>query len=290
MPINSAAIGSRYGAITTNMTPRRLLAFAAGIGVSSSQVFDDLNEDFVAVPQICVSPEYHLAVQNRLGDVFGTTAEERRRAVHAVQDSEFLRPIKAGDQLTTTAEVVGLWAGRGGTNIGVAIKHSVDRELVCRTYMQGTYRDVALDGEGMEPKSKPAVPSPGPGVQEHDPLPIHIPRELPHVFSECADIWNPIHTERAVALAAGLPDIILHGVATWSIAGRELVDFFAGGDVSALKRLSGRMGAMVIPGTTLTLRMQSEFVEQVWRVFYIIETNQGDAAIRDGYAVFGETL
>ena len=290
MPIKSAAIGSRYSAITTNMTPRRLLAFAAGIGVSSPRVFDDLNEGFCAVPQICVSPEYHLAVQNRLGNNFGTTAEERRRAVHAVQDSEFLRPIKSGNQLTTTAEVVGLWTGRSGANVGVAIKHSVDGEPVCRTYMQGTYRDVALDGEGMQPKSKPVVPSPGSSVQEHEPLSIHISRELPHVFSECADIWNPIHTERAVALAAGLPDIILHGVATWSIAGRELVDFFAGGDVSALKRLRGRMGAMVIPGTTLTLRAQSEVVERTRRVFYTIETEQGDAAIRDGYAVFGEPL
>ena len=27
------------------------------------------------------------------------------------------------------------------------------------------------------------------------------------MYTECARIWNPIHTDRAVALAAGLPDI-----------------------------------------------------------------------------------
>ena len=41
---------------------------------------------------------------------------------------------------------------------------------------------------------------------------------LAHVYTECARIWNPIHTDRAVARAAGLPDIILHGTATLALA------------------------------------------------------------------------
>ena len=39
-----------------------------------------------------------------------------------------------------------------------------------------------------------------------------------HVYTECARIWNPIHTDVAYARAAGLPDIILHGTATLALS------------------------------------------------------------------------
>ena len=47
---------------------------------------------------------------------------------------------------------------------------------------------------------------------------VPISSTLAHVYTECARIWNPIHTDRAVARAAGLPDIILHGTATLALA------------------------------------------------------------------------
>ena len=78
---------------------------------------------------------------------------------------------------------------------------------------------------------------------------------LPHTYTECADIWNPIHTERKVALASGLPDIILHGTATWALASREIVRAQADGDGTRLSALGGRFTGMVLPGTTITLAM-----------------------------------
>ena len=47
---------------------------------------------------------------------------------------------------------------------------------------------------------------------------IPIPAGAAHVYTECAHIWNPVHTDRAVALAAGLPDLILHGSALVALA------------------------------------------------------------------------
>ena len=76
---------------------------------------------------------------------------------------------------------------------------------------------------------------------------------MPHVYTECARIWNPIHTERDVALRAGLPDIILHGTATWALAGREVLRAYGDGDPARLKRLHGRFTAMVIPGTSIVV-------------------------------------
>ena len=55
------------------------------------------------------------------------------------------------------------------------------------------------------------------------------------------------------ATAAGLPDIILHGTATWALAGRELVARCADRDPTRLRRLRGCFRAMVIPGTAIEL-------------------------------------
>jgi acyl dehydratase len=79
-------------------------------------------------------------------------------------------------------------------------------------------------------------------------------RGLCHTYTECARIWNPIHTERAVALRAGLHDIILHGTATWALAARAVLDARAGGDVRRLRRLAGRFRAPVDAGATLLVR------------------------------------
>jgi len=47
---------------------------------------------------------------------------------------------------------------------------------------------------------------------------VPIPATLAHVYTECARIWNPIHTDPAVARQAGLSAILLHGTATLALA------------------------------------------------------------------------
>jgi acyl dehydratase len=109
-----------------------------------------------------------------------------------------------------------------------------------------------------------------------------IAREAPHVYTECAAIWNPIHTERAVALAAGLPDIILHGTATWAHAGLEILRAHAGSDAARLKRFSGRFVGMVIPGETIQIRHAR--VDDA-TIRFEVTTEAGAPAIDQGFAV-----
>jgi hypothetical protein len=60
------------------------------------------------------------------------------------------------------------------------------------------------------------------------------------------------------ALAAGLADIILHGTATWALAGLVILRRYADRDVWRLKRSRGRFTGMVIPGETIRIRHSSE--------------------------------
>ena len=107
-----------------------------------------------------------------------------------------------------------------------------------------------------------------------------------HVYAECASIWNPIHSERRIAIEQGLPDIILHGTATWATAGREIVAFHADGDPARLKRLRATFRAPVVPGHEITLLHGSC---QEAAVAYRVINHRGEVAIADGYAEIERT-
>src|SRR2546422_8551885 len=68
---------------------------------------------------------------------------------------------------------------------------------------------------------------------------------MAHVYTECARIYNPIHTDTAVALAAGLSAIILHGTATLALAVSRVGARDLDGDPGRVRGVAGRFPGMV---------------------------------------------
>jgi acyl dehydratase len=145
------------------------------------------------------------------------------------------------------------------------------------------YRGVELVGDGGQLASGPDAPELPADWSASQASTVSISREAPHVYTECAQIWNPIHTEREVALAAGLPDIILHGTATWALAERELRRAYYPGRPQVLKRLCGRFSAMVIPGTDISV--DHSLVRDGCVVFRVTNAD-GEEAISGGFIEF----
>ena len=63
--------------------------------------------------------------------------------------------------------------------------------------------------------------------------------------------YNPLHAEPAVASAAGFKRPILHGLATYGIAGWAVVKQVCGGDPAAMQSLDVRFSSPVYPGETI---------------------------------------
>jgi len=63
--------------------------------------------------------------------------------------------------------------------------------------------------------------------------------------------YNPLHAEPAVARAAGFERPILHGLATYGIAGWAVVKQVCGGDPTAVQSLAVRFSSPVYPGETI---------------------------------------
>jgi acyl dehydratase len=62
---------------------------------------------------------------------------------------------------------------------------------------------------------------------------------------------NPLHVDPDVARAAGFPRPILHGLATFGIAGRALLRSLCDYDPARLRAMAGRFSAPVFPGETI---------------------------------------
>jgi len=62
---------------------------------------------------------------------------------------------------------------------------------------------------------------------------------------------NPLHAEPAFARAGGYPRPILHGLATFGVAGHALLKSVCGYDPARLTAMAGRFSAPVFPGETI---------------------------------------
>jgi acyl dehydratase len=281
MPVHSAALGRR-AEVTADVDTRWVLAYAAGLGFEPALCLDDAQPGGPAVPpSFCVGLEWMLSGDASRASTLGITADERIRGVHAFQDSVFHRPFRAGTRVNVASEIRYMRRTRAGTLLATLLtSHDADSgELLCESWSGSILRDVACDAEEVgTPPPYLTAPPPAPPA---DAARTTVPTEygLPHTYTECARIWNPIHTERAVALRAGLPDIILHGTATWGLAGREVIRAHAGGDVRRLKRLAGRFRAPVMAGGTLVVR---HAVMPDGAIAFEVETDGGALAMNGG--------
>lgn len=70
------------------------------------------------------------------------------------------------------------------------------------------------------------------------------------LYRMCGD-RNPLHSDPDFAAAAGFPRPILHGLCTYGMTCKALVDNLLDGDAGALRSYGARMAGVVFPGETL---------------------------------------
>ncbi|ALM83444.1 MaoC/PaaZ C-terminal domain-containing protein [Bordetella sp. N] len=103
------------------------------------------------------------------------------------------------------------------------------------------------------PPALPAVPDRAPDRQ----LSLHVSPRAALIYRLSADM-NPLHADPEVARKAGFERPILHGLCTYGMAARAIVEAWADGDASRLTQLDVRFSAPVYPGETLAFDMWQE--------------------------------
>jgi acyl dehydratase len=283
-----SSAGALTVARTYEITVRMAQAYAAGVGDLNPLYFnDDSPAGIIAPPCLLYSLQWNARAMPDADEDPALAI----RGVHASSDLQFVRPLRAGDVVTVQGQRISLQQRRPGVYVLTRFRIVDSGGETVATMDEGLLlRDCRLGGPDVSLEE--AVPPPQATGDERGgwSTSVAIAREAPHVYTECADIWNPIHTERRWALAAGLPDIILHGSATMAIAARELVNRIGDGDPARLRRLGGQFRAMVIPGTAIRIECAgvSSSPDGDKTAFFAVLNADGSPAVKDGFAVFGE--
>jgi acyl dehydratase len=251
--IPAKAVGYEVGAVSQTLDARWLMAYAAGLGETDPRYYDTAAPAGpLAHPMFPVCYEWPVALTLRAKTL---KPDLLPRGVHASHHLVIHRRPEASDRLLTRGQVVAIKAVRSGTLV-VTRYSTVDRNgrPVTTTDSSSIYRGVPTDGEAsaaVPPLARPLAPG---GDEVRWSASVSVPALAAHVYTECARIWNPIHTDIAVARAAGLPGLILHGTATIALVVSRVIERDLGGDPARVTELAVRLTGMVPMPSTLTVR------------------------------------
>lgn len=246
MPFPGAMIGRSTDPVTQAIDTEWLTAFATAVGSGST----------VGHPLFPVCIEWPAVVAAARLDGGALRGEERRRGVHATHDLTIHRLVQPGDVATTTATVDALEARARGTLQRLRIEtHASDNARVATTVMGSMFPGVSIADAIPDSRTRQAAAVAGAVVpRDFETIPIDVTATQAHDYSEASRIWNPIHTDTAAALAAGLDAPILHGTCTLGLATTAAVAW-AGADPTSLQRIRVRFAGMVAMPSTLELRV-----------------------------------
>jgi acyl dehydratase len=298
LELPTGLVGTTMGPSVQEVDARWLMAYAAALGETGAGYFDTRRRAGVdAHPLFPVCYEWPVAVALRAALPEAISV----RSVHATHDLRIHRPPRAGDRLSVRATVTRLEPRRAGAYV-LSRYETTDAagEPVTTTEYGSVYlgvRGPGADGtagvasgpvfaapagaSAPHPSASGAAPSGG-GATHAWTESVPVAAGLAHVYTECARIWNPIHTDAAVAERAGLPEIILHGTATLALAISRVLAH-EGREPGAVTRVVGRFGAMVAMPSALSIRGHApEDTPEGRRVRFDALAAGGGPAIRDG--------
>jgi len=234
MKISSAIVGRETGPDVQQVDARWLMAYSAGLG----------EREF---PHPLFPVCYEWPATRQLRERAGLVPIDAR-LVHAQHDLTVHRPPVA-ETLFVSGKVIAAMQRKPGTLVVYRfITRDEKNELVSTTDFSALYRDAKLEGGDRvsdkvddPPKHSQALNAVGE---------ISVAATAAHVYTECARIWNPIHTDIAYARAAGLPDIILHGTATLALSVSKVLKSLG---TRKVQRIRCRFAGMVTMPSVLTV-------------------------------------
>ncbi len=178
-----------------------------------------------------------------------------RKTLHGEQGLVLHRPLPAAGTVlgrTRIREILDKGEGKGALMYSVRdVVEKASGDLLC-TVTSTTF----MRGEGGFGGPTGPAPAPHPMPNGDPKLVLDLPT-LPQaaLIYRLSGDTNPLHADPAVARAVGFDRPILHGLATYGVAGRAVLRGCCDNDPAQLKRLDVRFSAPVYPGETIRTEM-----------------------------------
>jgi acyl dehydratase len=290
MPIDpDKAIGAQLPDIEFSWTSSDVLLYhlALGAGTRPGDATDDKalrytldNEDLQVLPSFgIVAPHFR--------DTFAPSLElpgcdiDLSQVLHGSQEIVAPAPLPKSASATLRTRISDVW-DKGKAAVIVQEAEAVTDD---GTALFTTRSSIFVRGEGgwggdRGPSSTVELPAREPDIDTSY-------ATTPHqalLYRLCGD-RNPLHADPAFAASAGFPAPILHGLCTYGIVLREVVDAVLGGEASRAGAFSARFAGVVFPGETIRVRAWDEGARVL-----VSATIASDIAERDDAPVLSDCV
>src|SRR5436305_6165519 len=233
---------------------REVMLYAVGIGMGANPMDEKelayVNEAAFSPRELKVVPTF--ASVAAWGANPGEMNLNRLMVVDGEHDITFHQPLPVAANITAASSVLGAW-DKGKEKGAVILHQTVLRNekgeamatLVASRFARG---DGGFGGPSEGQPEPHKVPSRAPDKT----IDISTRPDQALVYRLCGD-RNPLHSDPEFARRAGFPRPILHGMCTYAITCRGILQTYPDYDPSAFRQHAARFSAPVYPGETVTI-------------------------------------
>jgi acyl dehydratase len=237
-------------------TDREIMLYAYGIGMGA----DPLDEKELAFVNEACFTERPLKVVPTFASVaaWGSGPGEmnlnRLLVVDGERDITFHKPIPVAAKITADSSVLDVFDK--GKDKGAVIRHKTilrneaGEELATLVASRFARGDGGFGGNSAGQLEPHAMPKRAPDKT----VDITTRPDQALVYRLCGD-RNPLHSDPEFATRAGFPRPILHGMCTYGITCRGVLQTYADYDPAAFRQHGVRFSAPVYPGETVTMEL-----------------------------------
>lgn len=195
-----------------------------------------------------VAASFHMTAPPRVS--FPGIDIELSRVLHASEAVDVPKPLPPSGSGRAVTRITDIWdKGKAAVIVNETTVTGPDGDV-----LWSTRRSIFARGEGgfggeRGPSTSTSTPDRTPDIEIDIPV---LPQQA-LLYRMCGD-RNPLHSDPGFASAAGFPRPILHGLCTYGMACKSLVDVVLDGDAAAVGSYGARFAGVVFPGETIRLR------------------------------------
>lgn len=256
MPIDPGqAVGFEMPEVATSWSPDDVILYHLGLGAGNPPI--DAGElEYCYEGGLKVLPSFGvIPAQPALAGIMGVPGLAFNPALllHGEQDLELRSALPTAAEVVTTGRISEIYdKGKAAVAVVETETRTKGEVLVVNRWSMFLRGEGGFGGDP-GPKAEDERPDRDPDrVAEFTTLPQQA------LLYRLSGDKNPLHADPAFAATAGFDRPILHGLCTFGIACRAVVDTMLGGDVTMVQRYRTRFSGVVFPGDTVVVSMWNE--------------------------------
>ncbi|MGC2653400.1 MAG: MaoC/PaaZ C-terminal domain-containing protein [Mycobacterium sp.] len=252
MPIDlDVALGAEFGAVEFDWTATNVQLYNLALGAGADPMNSrELSYVLDQKPQVlptfgCVAASFHQVEPPTVS--WPGVEIDLAKILHASERVSVPAPLPASGSARAISRIVDVW-DKGKAAV-IVLETSVTGDNGTPLWTQ--QRSIFARGEGgfggsRGPSTSDSTPERAPDVQVAIPV---LPQQA-LLYRLCGD-RNPLHSDPEFAAAAGFSRPILHGLCSYGMTCKAVVDAALDSDVSAVRSFGARFAGVAYPGETL---------------------------------------